>query len=491
LTTHDHKELLASLFDAESLYQQAPCGYLSFYPNGLIIKVNQTLLKLLQYTEEELILNIKFQQLISKGGNIHYEMIFRPLVTMNGSVKELSYELLRKDGSVLPVLLSATTVKDPDGQLRAINAVVTDNTDRKKYESELMLARRHAESEKQTFQFLADLIPEMIWTADKNGRIDYVNERFSQYFRLQGRKVELNNVLSRIHPDDRMRFTNVWTSHIRSGEDLHIELRLVDEAEQYKWHLVKAIAYRGEDSISKWFGSCVDINIHVKALKQKDDFISIASHELKTPLTGLTGALQLLHRFRDGPMSPAVVKMIDLANRNAKRMNTLVGDLLNASRLTAGQMALNVAPFDLAVVLHETVDQLQHETTIPIRIVAPEQVLVIADSMRIEQVIINFINNAIKYADSSTSIDINVSHQDGKVRLSVTDQGPGIPAEKLPFIFERYFRVSDSGTQYSGLGLGLFICAEIIRRHGGETGADSELLKGSTFWFSLPEQISQ
>ena len=109
------------------------------------------------------------------------------MVTMHGSVKELSYEILKKDGSLLPVLLGASTVKDADGQLRAINAVITDNTDRKKYEAELLLARRQAEQEKITFQYLSDLIPEMIWTADAEGRIDYVNERFSQYFGLKER----------------------------------------------------------------------------------------------------------------------------------------------------------------------------------------------------------------------------------------------------------------------------------------------------------------
>ena len=83
----------------------------------------------------------------------------------------------------------------------------------------------------------------MIWTADEGGRIDYVNERFSQYFRLNGREVNLSNILSRIHPDERQAFTTTWTTHIGSGKNLHIDVRLAYEPEQYKWHMVKAIAY--------------------------------------------------------------------------------------------------------------------------------------------------------------------------------------------------------------------------------------------------------
>ena len=243
---------------------------------------------------------------------------------------------------------------------------------------------------------------------------------------------------------------------------------------------------RTGNEISKWFGSCVDIDDQVKALKEKDEFISIASHELKTPLTGLIGSLQLLDRLKEGPITPLFTKMISQANRNAKKMNSLVADLLNVSRLREGQMALNRGPVDLGSLLREVIEQLQQETNVPIRLLAESSIIVNADSLRMEQVVANFINNAIKYAPASQQIGVAITVKAGRVKVSVTDQGPGIPPEKLPFIFERYYRADDSGGQYSGLGLGLFICAEIIRRHGGEIGADSELGKGSTFWYSLP-----
>jgi signal transduction histidine kinase len=181
-----------------------------------------------------------------------------------------------------------------------------------------------------------------------------------------------------------------------------------------------------------------------------------------------------------------VGKLIGQASRALNKINRLIADLLNTSRLREGQLALQIAAFDLSELVAEAVKQLQHETAIPLAVQADGPVMVKADNVRIEQVIANFINNAIKYAPGSRTISVTVAATENAARVTVTDQGPGIPAVKLPRIFDRYYRVDDSGEQYSGLGLGLYICAEIIRRHGGQIGADSEPGQGCSFWFTLP-----
>ena len=113
-----------------------------------------------------------------------------------------------------------------------------------------------------------------------------------------------------------------------------------------------------------------------------------------------------------------------------------------------------------------------------------------ADSERIQRVIINFVNNAVKYAPLSQEILIRVERMPGSARLSVIDKGPGIAAEKLPHVFERFYRTDDDGCQYSGLGLGLYLSAEIIKKHGGDIGVESEAGRGSAFWFTLPLEKS-
>jgi signal transduction histidine kinase len=112
-----------------------------------------------------------------------------------------------------------------------------------------------------------------------------------------------------------------------------------------------------------------------------------------------------------------------------------------------------------------------------------------ADEHRIEQVLVNFVNNAVKYAPDSRQIDLTVSKVENNVKVSVKDYGPGIPEENIPHLFDRYWRASHSGKKYTGLGLGLYICAEIIARHDGKIGVESTIGQGSTFWFTLPNLL--
>jgi PAS domain S-box-containing protein len=481
------KELLTIAIDPETLYHQAPCGYVTFIPDGTIIKINQTLLNWLNYTAEEVLHEKKFGEFLSKGGQIHYEMFFRPMLNVSGGVKELSYELKTQNGSVFHVLFGAVAIKDDAGQVIAINAILTDNTDRKHYEQELLLARKQAEKEKRNLQFLADLTPDLIWTTTPEGEIDYINARFVDYFQLPDRHFTLDQVLSRIHPDDRRNFLAAWKEKLRRGKEFSVDLRLQNHAGEYRWHLVQLVPHCIEDKeILKWFGSCTDINDHKLALIKKDEFISIASHELKTPLTTLTGILQILDRLKSDPSAPMLREFIDRANKNVKKINALVGELLNVSQLTQGHLHLNRHSFNVYETINNCCHYVRTEGIFEIIIEGDQTREIYADPGRIEQVIVNYINNAVKYAPDSGQLLITFGEQGAELKVAVTDKGPGIPKEKLPHLFDRFYRVDSKESQYSGLGLGLYICSEIISRHGGRVGADSAFGKGSSFWFTLP-----
>ncbi len=219
----------------------------------------------------------------------------------------------------------------------------------------------------------------------------------------------------------------------------------------------------------------------------KDEFISVAAHELKTPVAVMKGYAQALLRARE-EVAPPKRKMLDAIDRGADRIDRIVKDLLDISRLYLGQMELTLERVDLPEMVEEVVDRMALTTTKHrIQIVRSEPVVIQGDRDRLEQVLINLIDNAIKYSPKGGDIDVAVLVRDREAIVSVRDYGVGIPREKQPHIFERFYR-AHTGTpyDYGGMGVGLYISKEIIRRQSGRMWFESEEGRGSTFYFSLP-----
>jgi len=190
-------------------------------------------------------------------------------------------------------------------------------------------------------------------------------------------------------------------------------------------------------------------------IERRDEFISVASHELKTPITSLNLALQVLGNTKTG-LNDKQIALLQQASRNAKKIHKLIDDLLNVRRLTEGQLALNKRRFNIVQLLHNCRKSLSPEAQLSVEIVADSPIEVVTDEHRIEQVVINFINNALKYASGSV-ITMSAEKQGNKTKINVTDNGPGIPEMKVPHLFERYYRADHSGLEYSGLGRGLYL----------------------------------
>ena len=233
-------------------------------------------------------------------------------------------------------------------------------------------------------------------------------------------------------------------------------------------------------------GTFMDVTNRRKSIQHKDEFISVASHELRTPVTSLQASLQLLNRMKDNPSNVMMPKLIEQANKSLNRVSILIEELLNATKMTGGQLHLNKKTVVLSEMIAECCHHVRSEGMYNLITTGNMQLQANIDIDKIDQVIVNLVNNAVKYAPHSPDIMINIAQQGSVAKMSITDKGPGIPPEKLPYLFDRYYRVDSSGNQYSGLGLGLYICAEIIKKHNGQIGADSELGKGTTFWFTLP-----
>ncbi|MDB5132686.1 MAG: chemotaxis protein [Mucilaginibacter sp.] len=221
-------------------------------------------------------------------------------------------------------------------------------------------------------------------------------------------------------------------------------------------------------------------------MKKKDEFMNVASHELKTPITTMKAYLQILQKMVPPLGTASAGDFIIKANKQVKKLIDLVDDLLDVSKIHAGKMVYQFIDINLATLLEEVVAQTQI-TVKTHRIVIKNNVPVIiqGEKHRLEQVLSNFLSNAIKYSPEATEIVISSHLLNNEVKVSVRDFGIGIPADQQEYVFDRFFRVQESSRKFSGLGLGLYISAEIIKRHGGSVGVESDG-NGSEFYFNIP-----
>jgi len=221
------------------------------------------------------------------------------------------------------------------------------------------------------------------------------------------------------------------------------------------------------------------------ALAKKDEFLSLASHELKTPLTSISGYLQVMERSNVGePGNTFIRKTV----QQVKKLSNLVSDLLDVSKIEAGKLQLSRIQANVRAVIEESIELTTHSN--------PEQAIVFIstaddvsielDVHRIEQVMMNLISNAIKYTPGKAQIEIRLSRDDRQVKIEVQDQGIGIAKDHRAKIFTKFHRVDELNPVISGLGIGLYISKQIIERHAGRLWVESEPGKGSCFCFTLP-----
>ena len=233
-----------------------------------------------------------------------------------------------------------------------------------------------------------------------------------------------------------------------------------------------------------------DITQFKEQEQRKDEFIAMASHELRTPLTSLKGFLHLLGQHLRKQQDKAALAYIDRVNHQVTRLTKLVTDLLDISRMQTGQLEYTMEPFELDALAREIVETVQEGTgSHHIRLEGQTRAVVPGDADRIGQVLINLLTNAIRYSPDADTIVVRLSVDQENVCVSVQDFGPGIAREHQQKIFERYYQVSEAGQHpFAGLGIGLYLASEIIKRHRGSIRVESVPGQGATFSFTLPRQ---
>ncbi len=399
------------------------------------------------------------------------------LAAVEGRTYESKLRVRRKDGEYRWVLARASPHLLDNGTIECFGNMV-DITERE------LAARILQENEEKLFNIL-NSISQITWTNANDGTVTFYNKQSLMY--TGKTEHEGKDWKSIVHPDDLPSTSRHFYEIIKSGKAGEFESRYKHVSGVYHWFLNHLTPMKNDAGmIERWVGTATDIHELKLLQQQKEDFISIASHELKTPITSLKVSLQLLDRIKDTTTSALIPSLIAQANKGLEKVSVLIEDLLDIGKFDHSKVSLNRAFFIVAELIEECLQHLKIEGIYKIKIDGDLQTTAYADKAKIEQVILNLVNNAIKYAPSSKEILITILHTEEQVKVSVRDYGDGIASDKLPYIFDRYYRAGHQDDQISGLGLGLFISAEIIKRHGGSIGVESKLGSGTTFYFTIP-----
>ena len=447
--------------------------------NGIITSWNAAAEQIFGYTEKEMI-GQPLLRLIPPD-KIEEETSILLQIKSGERVNHFETKRINKYNELLDISLNISPIRGIHGNIIGASKIARDITPQK--EAERMIA-----ANEQKFRVLADSMPQFVWTGDAAGNINYFNQAVYQYSGLSNEQIKKEGWLQIVHPDDREANVKAWMDSVQTGTDFIFEHRFGRHDGEYRWQLSRAIPQRdAAGNIQMWVGTSTDIQEIKEQDQQKDFFISMASHELKTPITSIKGYVQLLRTAYANSEDMLLKKSLGVIDKQIITLTSLITDLLDVSKIKSGSLVLNKQDFEITEMISEVTNQIQHVNPDHHIIFSGKPATVFADRERISQVLINLLTNAVKYSPNSKEITIKNFIEDDHVVVSVHDSGIGISKTDQEKIFERFYRVEGKDEKtYPGFGIGLFISSEIIQRHDGKIGVSSEPGKGSVFYFSIP-----
>ena len=403
---------------------------------------------------------------------------------------DLQFRVRWPDNSVHWIYQVGRIYFDQSGQPLHLTGIAMDITSRKQIEEAI-----HVSEERNRMALQSAGMAAWDWDMDAN-KVSWND----QHFHVLGLGIALEDrspafFLQFIHPEDVAAVRSAFEKTIRDGHIFHSEFRIIraDDGAIRWMDGYGRIIVRETSAARHMIGVMYDITNSKRLEQQKDEFISIASHELKTPITSIKAYAQILARmFEEGDeseKSELVGKLIAQVNR----LTNLIRTLLESTKVLEGQIPLHLSEFRLNDLILERIEDIKVLSESHQIIFEPAATFhLTADREQIGEVLTNLITNAIKYSPLGGNVSIDCVFADRGIKVSITDHGIGIPEEMRKKVFGRFFRVSDPNNRpVPGLGLGLYIAAGIIHRHRGTIGVDSQVGKGSTFYFVIPANQGQ
>ncbi len=437
---------------ADELYEHAPAGYLSTLPGGLIVKVNATLLGWTGHERDALVGQKRFHDLLAPGARIYYETHYAPLLAMQGEVRAIAVELLRADGTRLPVLLNSILVRDASGEPRVVRTTVFDASERRRYERELQRLRADAEARANAALAL-EHVHDGVLHVTADGHVGVVNPAAERILGLRAAEL-LERPLRDVVPEWAEVEANappgrsVAVPLVRGGHEQWLDVARVDTHEgEVVW------TFR-------------DVTADHTLERLRGDLVATVSHELRTPLAGIYGSAQTLLVRYDELGDDTRKQLLAMLVEQSERLTRLLDQILLTSRLDSGELRFAREACEATELARGAVSSLpaSNRARVLVDIAAGTAVNANADATR--QVLTILLDNALKYSDGPVRLE--ATRQESVVRFVVADEGPGIPPATRERVFERFHRLDpDQRRGVGGAGLGLYIARQLTERQGG------------------------
>jgi PAS domain S-box-containing protein len=371
-------------------------------------------------------------------------------------------------------------------------ATTSPNIDEhKRSETILRKAFEKVEESEKRFRKVADHAPVLIIMTDAKGKVNFVNKLWLDYTGNSLQKSLGMDIEESMHSEDRETAGNIYRTAFIRKEEYRIEYRVRRFDGNYRWISDIGVPRFTEDgNFEGYINAAMDIHDIKMQEHQKDLFIGMASHELKTPVTSIKGYTQVLKSKYHDSDDELLKNSLEIIDKQIRVLTSLISDLLDLSKMKTGGLELSMEAFDLNRLIRNIVREISLiHPGYDISFSEGKGTEVYADKERIGQVLINFLNNAVKYAPGSKRIELKSKFDKDKVTVNVRDYGIGINKENQKKIFNRFFREEGKDEKtFPGFGIGLYISSDIIKKHHGDIGVTSTKGEGSDFYFTIPLQ---
>lgn len=466
------------------ILQQATAGIMLCNGREMIIEsVNDTMLGIISKSSD--IVQKRFADAIPElEGQPFLKLLDDVYTTGITHVFNETKAIVNRNGQLVEGYFNITyqAIKDDKEVITGILIVATDVTQQAN-------AKKEVQKAEDMLRFSVDAAKIGTFVINQTTRVMVASPRLKEIFGYYPEEeMPYDAAVVQISEEHRERVLAAVEAAFINGEDYFIEYSLTGfHDQQLRW--VRAVGKLNQytaDGEVYFSGAIIDITEQKQDEQRKNDFISMVSHELKTPLTSLKGYLQILEQRAKKAQESTSILMHEKANSQVKKMITMINGFLNVSRLDSGKIHIEKRNFDIASLFKEA-DEEAHSTIFSHQVIFAEaqSAILNADRDKVGQVIHNFVSNAVKYSPEGSLVLVSSKIKDGELLVEVKDQGRGIKPQDKDKLFNRFYRVVNDDI-ISGFGIGLYLCAEIIERHQGKIGVESEFGAGSTFWFSLP-----